>query len=119
MKLALFVFAVTLITLVGIRNVMAELEYPPQYNTYNTITMYQGSGTLGGSLLLAGGCQSTDVTVANAAVGMGVNINPRTDPGSGSIQYAFIKAAGIITIRVCGIIAITPASTTYDVRVFP
>lgn len=122
MKTALIVFLITLITIIGIRNVFAGINLPPSSpsvtNNYTNNWM-SGSVTMGGSLLLAGGCQSQDVTVTGATVGMGVNVNPTTDPGGGSTQYAWVNAANTVRVRVCGIIAITPASTTYQIKVMP
>lgn len=121
MKLALIVFFITLVTLVGIRNVLASIDMPASYNTstnyYNT--MFVGTATVGGGLLAAGGCSSVDVTITGAAVGMAVNATPTNDPGVGSIWRAWVQSANTVRLQVCEIILGTPGSVTYQIRVIP
>lgn len=75
------------------------------------------SGALGGSVLLAGACSNTTVSVPSATVGMVAIANPTTYPGDGSVWRAYVSAAGTVTLKVCAIVGLTPTSTTYNIRV--
>lgn len=121
MKTALIVFIITLVTIVGIRNVMAGITMPgsTSYNSNYYNTMYSGSATIGGGLLAAGGCSSTDVTITGAAVGMAVAVTPQTEPGGGSVWKAWVSSANTVRLQVCAIILSTPGSVTYQIRVVP
>lgn len=76
------------------------------------------SSSIGGGLLLAGASTSTTVTMAGAAMGMTVVATPNTYPGDGVTWYAYVSSANTVTIKACAIIAITPNSSTYNVRLF-
>lgn len=76
------------------------------------------SPAIGGGALLAGGCTSTTVTVPGAAAGMAVVAAPNTYPGDGTFWYAYVSSANTVTVKACAVIALTPVSTTYNVRVF-
>lgn len=76
------------------------------------------SSAIGGGALLAGVCTSTTVSVPGAAAGMTVLAAPNTYPGDGTFWYAYVSSAGVVTVKACAIIALTPASSTYTVRIF-
>lgn len=76
------------------------------------------TASLGGSLLAAGGCTSGTVNVTGAAVGMGVLVTPNTYPGDGTDWKAYVSSANTITVKICGLILITPTATTYYVKVW-
>lgn len=75
------------------------------------------SAAIGGAVLLAGACSTGTATVTGAAIGMGVVVTPNTYPGDGADWRGYVSAANTVTIKVCGIVAITPLSTTYNIRV--
>lgn len=75
------------------------------------------SGSIGGSLLIAGGCTSTVVSMPGATTSMVAVASPATYPGDGVVWDAYVSSSGNVTIKVCGILAITPVSSTYNVRV--
>jgi len=82
------------------------------------------SGTtaaIGGSALLAGQVAQGTVTIAGATTSMVATASPSSDPDSslstGIAIYAFVSAANTVTVRVCAIVAVTPAAVTYNVRV--
>lgn len=82
------------------------------------------SGTtaaIGGSPLLAGACAAGTVTVTGATSAMVANVSPSADPDStlttGIAIYAFVSSANTVTVRVCAIVAVTPAAVTYNVRI--
>lgn len=79
------------------------------------------SASLGGSALLAGACTAGTVTVTGARSTMVATASPSADPDStlstGIAIYAFVSSNDTVTVRICAIVAVTPAATTYNVRV--
>lgn len=75
------------------------------------------TGSIGGSLLIAGGCSTGTATVTGAAVGMATIATPATPPGGGAQWQAYVSSANTVTVSVCAILSVTPPSTTYAVRV--
>lgn len=80
-----------------------------------------GAATLGGGALLAGACTSGTASVTGAQTGMLVVVNPASDPlpalTTGVAIHAWVSSTGTVTVRVCAIIAVTPNSVAYNVRV--
>lgn len=82
------------------------------------ITYYSAvTGAIGGGLLLLGACTSGTVNISGVDTGMAVMASPVTNPGAGAIWDAYVSAAGVVTVRVCAMVALTPVSTVYNVRV--
>ncbi len=77
------------------------------------------SGAIGGSALTAGGSATGTVSIAGAASSMGVVVTPTTYPGTGFNWAGYVSSAGTVTVVVNAIVAGTPTSTTYNVRVIP
>lgn len=84
------------------------------------------SGTtsaIGGSALLAGQCAAGTATVTGATGSMTAMASPSSDPDSvlstGIAIYSFVSSSNTVTVRVCAIVAVTPASVTYNIRVIP
>lgn len=77
------------------------------------------TGAIGGGLLSAGVCASGTVAITGSLTTMTVQVSPNTYPGDGTIMYGYVSANGTITVKVCGIVAVTPTSSTYNVRVSP
>ena len=75
------------------------------------------TGSIGGSALAAGACTSGTVSITGATTSMGVVATPTTYPGDGTIWDGYVSASGTVTVKVCAIIAATPVSSTYNVRV--
>jgi len=79
------------------------------------------TGSIGGSALLAGACAVGTATVTGATTSMVATTSPSSDPDStlttGVAIYSFVSAADTVTVRICAIVAVTPAATTYNVRV--
>ena len=75
------------------------------------------TGSIGGSALSAGQCTTGKVSVTNAAISMPVAVSPSTWPGDGFSINAYVSALGIVTVKVCAIVAGTPNATKYNVRV--
>ena len=77
------------------------------------------SGSLGGSALAAGSCATATVTVTGASVGLPVAVST-TDgslPDPLIMLRAAVTASNTVTVQICAIAAVTPASETYNVRV--
>jgi hypothetical protein len=79
------------------------------------------SGSIGGSALAAGQCASGTVAVAGASTGMAAMASAAggSDPGDGFDARAVVSGAGTAVVKVCALVAGTPASATYNVRVLP
>jgi len=106
--------------LVTLPGQVARLDYEGSGAWYgaNLAPAYFTSGSLGGSALTAGTCSSVTVAVAGSTVGMRATANPSTYPGDGTYWYAYVSAAGTVTVKVCASAAsVTPTSSTYNVGV--
>lgn len=74
--------------------------------------------TLGGGALLAAGRATTTVNIPGAAVGMHVSITPQTDLGAGVMYGGYVSSAGVVTVWIVTILALTPPSTVLNVGVW-
>lgn len=75
------------------------------------------TGSIGGGLLSVGSCTSGTATVSGATTGMVAMASPSSYPGDGVQWQTYVSSANTVTVKVCGIILITPTATTYLVRV--
>ncbi len=75
------------------------------------------SASIGGTALTAGTCTSGTVNITGVTTSMVAVVNPTTYPGDGAEWEAYVSAAGVVTIKVCALVALTPIASTYDVRV--
>lgn len=75
------------------------------------------TGSIGGGLLTAGSCTSGTVSIGSSTTSMVALADPNTYPGDGLIWDAQITSNGTATVKVCAIVALTPAASTYNVRV--
>jgi hypothetical protein len=78
------------------------------------------SVAIGGGALLVGASASTTVTVPGAAVGM--NCEATTVDGTdmfavGAIPVCTVTGANTVTVRVVALVALTPVSKAYNIRV--
>lgn len=76
------------------------------------------TGSIGGGALLAGACTSGTVNITGATSSMVAETDPNTYPGDGAVWDAQVTSNGVVTVKVCAIIALTPGASTYNVRVF-
>lgn len=90
-------------------------------NSWISSSMSGTTSAIGGSALLAGACSSGTVTVTGATTGMTAIAQPSdgTVLADGNMVYAVVSSANTVTVKVCGIVGITPPSKTYSVRVIP
>lgn len=77
------------------------------------------TGSLGGTGLAAGQCTSGAASIPGAASGEAVVATPATYPGDGIYWEGYLSAPGTVTVKVCAVVAATPAASVYDVRVLP
>lgn len=95
--------------------------YVPVFNGSTSPILAGTTGSIGGSALLAGQCSAGTATVTGATTSMTATASPSSDPDSnlstGVGIYSFVSASNTVTVRVCAIVAVTPAATTYNVRV--
>jgi hypothetical protein len=77
------------------------------------------TGSIGGSALAAGVCASGTVNMAGATTSMAVVATPAAYPGDGMDWKAYVSSTGVVTVKVCAVIAGTPTAGAYNVRVIP
>jgi len=80
------------------------------------------TGAIGGGALLAGACASGTATVTGAAVGMPTIATPSDGTNIaalGTSITATVTATNTVTVNVCALLALTPTSKAYSVRVLP
>lgn len=75
------------------------------------------TGSIGGGLLAAGACASGTVAVTGSTTAMTVTVSPNTYPGDGTDFAGYVSTNGTVTVKVCALVAVTPTSSTYNVRV--
>lgn len=75
------------------------------------------TGSIGGGALLAGACTSGTVNITGATTSMVALADPNTYPGDGIIWDGQVTSAGVVTVKVCAILALTPTVSTYNVRI--
>jgi len=80
-------------------------------------TLSGTTGSIGGSALIAGACSTGTVSITGATTSMVAVTSPVTYPGAGFTKEAYVSSSGTVTVSVCAIIAGTPTSSTYNVRV--
>lgn len=74
---------------------------------------------IGGTALSAGQCASGAAAVAGANTSEAVVVTPAVYPGSGIYWEGYVSAPGTVTVEVCAVVAATPTSSAYQVRVLP
>jgi|HubBroStandDraft_4_1064222.scaffolds.fasta_scaffold38694_2 hypothetical protein len=77
--------------------------------------------SIGGNLLLAGACNTVTVSAPGATTSMAVVVSPAsgTSIGIGIDWFGQVTSAGTVTVSECAIVAATPTSSTFNVRVIP
>lgn len=79
------------------------------------------TSSIGGSALLLGACASGTATVTGATTGQNAiaNTSDGSFLGSSFSIQANVSSSNTVTVNVCALVAGTPASKTYNVRVVP
>jgi hypothetical protein len=75
--------------------------------------------SIGGTSLSAGACASGTANVTGATTSMAVVATPMTYPGDGMDWRTYVSSSGVVTVKVCAVVAGTPTASTYNVRVIP
>ncbi len=81
-----------------------------------------GPASLPGTTAAIGGMELTDDCVTGTAAVTGVDstmaivVTPAADPGVGVSWVAFMSGMEVVTVRVCVVGTVTPASVAYNVR---
>lgn len=111
----------------GTTDVWPEVSASPNFIIPGTLTLQgvdvlpQLSGvtsSLGGSVLAAGACATTTVSITGATTGMAVTATPQTFPGPSFYWRGYVTAPGVVTVGVCNSDGNnTPTASTYNVRV--
>ena len=94
-----------------IRN-LAILGYSKQLPALSGTTT-----SIGGGALLAGAAATGTVNIVGATTGMAVIVSPVTYPGDGVDWQGYVSSTGVVTVKVTGIVAVTPAASIYNVRI--
>lgn len=88
-------------------------------SSFASATLSGTTSSIGGGLLAAGACASGTVSITGATTGMAISVTPVSYPGDGSIWYGYVSSSNTVTVKVCGLVALTPSATTFNVRVSP
>lgn len=79
------------------------------------------TGNIGGGALTAGSCATGNATVTGATAAMSASASPAADPdpslSTGVVWDAFVSGADTVTVRVCGLVLVTPNAVAYQVSV--
>jgi hypothetical protein len=76
------------------------------------------TAAFGGGLLAVGACASTTTSVPSATTSMVVDTTPVTYPNDGAVWFSYVSSAGVVTTKVCVLLALAPASTAYNLAVW-
>lgn len=85
--------------------------------SWTSVSLSGTTGSIGGGLLAAGACASGTVAVTGSTTSMTVTVSPNTYPGDGTDFSGYVSTNGTVTVKVCALVAVTPTSSTYNVRV--
>ena len=81
--------------------------------------MRASTGTITGTSLPLGSCNTGTVTVTGATTSMPAIATPVNDPGIGIVWNAFVSSANTVTVKECALVLSTPNNTAYNVVVNP
>lgn len=77
------------------------------------------TGTITGTLLALGACNTGTATVTGATTAMQATASPVSDPGTTVVWYAWVSSANTVTVKECELILGTPNNTAFNVAVNP
>jgi len=77
------------------------------------------TGTITGTLLALGACNTGTATIPGATTAMHASASPVSDPGSTVIWQAWVSSANTVTVKECELVLGTPNNTAYNVVVNP
>ena len=100
----------------------AQLSLCPSTNVLTAVTPMKGTtGTITGTLLAVGSCDSGTATVSGATAGQPVSVSTSdgTFLGGSFIVRGDVTSSNTVTVNICATVLGTPASKTYNVEVGP
>ena len=77
------------------------------------------TGTITGTLLALGACNTGTATVTGATTAMQATASPVSDPGSTVVWHAWVSSANTVTVKECELVLGTPNNTAFNVTVNP
>lgn len=77
------------------------------------------TGTITGTLLALGACNTGTATGAGATTAMQADASPVSDPGPAVVWHAWVSSANTVTVKECELILGTPNNTAFNVTVNP
>src|SRR5882672_3823661 len=77
------------------------------------------TGTITGTLLALGACNTGTATVTGATTAMQATASPVSDPGSTVVWHAWVSSANTVTVKECELVLGTPNNTAFNVVVNP
>jgi len=77
------------------------------------------TGTITGTLLALGACNTGTATVTGATTAMQATASPVSDPGSTVVWHAWVSSANTVTVKECELVLGTPNNTAFSVTVNP
>jgi Cys-tRNA synthase (O-phospho-L-seryl-tRNA:Cys-tRNA synthase) len=117
MKYLMTLLALTIVAISTIAVLSQTQAGPPWTYTAPVPVLSATSGAMGGSLLALGGCNTTDVTVTGATTSMAATASPVGALASGIQWQAAVISSNTVRVYECALLSITPASTTFNIRV--
>lgn len=77
------------------------------------------TGTITGTLLALGACNTGTATVTGATTTMQATASPVSDPGTTVVWHAWVSSANTVTVKECELVLGTPNNTAFNVVVNP
>lgn len=77
------------------------------------------TGTITGTLLALGACNTGTATVTGATTAMQATASPVSDPGTTVVWHAWVSSANTVTVKECELVLGTPNNTVFNVTVNP
>ncbi len=99
-----------------------QLLVCPAMNTITAVSPLKGAtGTIAGTLQVAGGCNSGTASMPGATQGQPVNVTPTDGSfiGGAFTLRADVTSSGMVTVNICAVVAGTPPSKAYNVEIGP
>lgn len=75
------------------------------------------TGTITGTLLALGACNTGTATVTGATTAMHASASPVSDPGSTVVWFAWVSSSNTVTVKECELVLGTPNNTAFNVTV--
>lgn len=77
------------------------------------------TGTITGTLLALGACNTGTATVTGATTAMQATASPVSDPGTTVVWHAWVSSVNTVTVKECELVLGAPNNTAFNVTVNP